>query len=287
MVWALLIFLGVVLIVHWIEYRSSVTEYTFAQPARLDQTDELRRVLSEKTPIVIEVGALPWRPAIAETAPWVASIAQNSGSGAILQVPVREWLNGSNPGDLTEDGAVDLAAQMELTTGLADVDGARAWWWLPGLRDATVGVLEKGTASGLTWVAAERQWFGCSHGGPMTIWLVHSRYKRYLPNPRSSAVPINPWELTVADAPWIGRVQYIEVILKPGWAIGIPAHWGFAARASDEERSWHWTVAQHSMLSWFVTPPVGKTEDVTVPFDLKSLWEDAEQPTLSKGDSDE
>ena len=259
MVWALLLFLGVVAAVHWWEYRTSVQEYTFAQPATLDQRDELRGVLAEKTPVAVEIGALPWRPEVATKAPWTAQI------DGTLEMSVGAWLAEETRSPLTNQSA--LAEQIDLATGLGDLDAARAWWWLPGLRDSVVDILPAGGVIGLSWVGAERQWIGCSHGGPITVWLVHSRYHRYLPAPRSSAAaeaePIDPWSLTVAEAPWIGRVQYIEVTVKPGWCLGLPAHWGFALRAPPEEEAWWWTVSQHSALSWTLSNMKNKAPEHT------------------------
>ena len=90
----------------------------------------------------------------------------------------------------------------------------------------------------------------------MKIWLAHSRYRPFLP-----ASADNPWTLTVAEAPWLGRVQYMEVLVHPGWCLGLPAHWGWAAtvapglerkeeaEAKTEEESWYWLASQHSPLS--------------------------------------
>ena len=246
--WAVLIFLAVVAAVHWWEYRTSVQEYTFAQPATLDRHDELRSVLAEKTPIAVEIGTLPWRPEIAAKAPWTAQV---DGS---LEMSVGAWLSEDEKTRSPLTNQCALATQIDLGTGLGDIDAARAWWWLPGLRDESVDILPAGGVVGLSWTSAERQWIGCSHGGPITVWLVHSRYRRYLPSEKTragpAASPVDPWSLTVAEAPWIGRVQYIEVLIKPGWCLGLPAHWGFALRSQSAEESWWWTVSQHSALSW-------------------------------------
>jgi len=238
--WELLILLAVVAGVHWWEYRSSVQEYTFAQPATMDRHDELSSLLQEKTPIAVEIGALPWRPEIAGKATW--SLAVDS-DGGVLDIPVSQWA-----GQPIANGEA-LATEMELANGLSDIDAGRPWWWLPELRDTQVGVLKEGQVLGLSWVTPERHWIGCSHGEPLTLWLVHSRYRRYLP----SGSQINPWTLTVADAPWIGRVQYVEVLVKPGWCIGIPAHWGFAAKGA----AWFWTADQHSLMSFGLATMTG------------------------------
>jgi hypothetical protein len=237
MMWALLLFLGVVAAVHWWEYRTSVQEYTFAQPASLDNNRGLREVLAEKTPVTLEIGALPWRPEVAEKSGWTAETAEG------LSQSVSAWLQESPRVALTNQA--QLAEQMDLRTGLADMDGGRAWWWIPGIHDASVDILPAGGVVGLSWVSAERQWVGCSAGSPLTVWLVHSRYRRYLPS-----VLVDPWSLTVTEAPWIGRVQYIEVRIRPGWCIGLPAHWGWAIKTEEPAESWWWTAAQHSALSW-------------------------------------
>jgi hypothetical protein len=235
--WELLLLIAVVVGVHWWEYQSSIQEYIFAQPATLDKHDELRTVLAEKTPIAVEIGSLPWRPEIATKAVWTVSTESES---AEMDMSVAQWLSSGKPAITNQEA---LATEMELSTGLADLDGGRQWWWLPGLRDCTVDVLEPGEVLGLSWISAERHWIGCSYGGPLTLWLVHSRYRRFLP----STSAVDPWSLTVADAPWIGRVQYIEVTVRSGWAIGLPAHWGFAVRSATE--SWVWSADQHSALS--------------------------------------
>jgi hypothetical protein len=58
--------------------------------------------------------------------------------------------------------------------------------------------------------------------------------------------------MTVAEVPWIGRIQYIEVTVKPGWCIGLPAHWGFAVRSSSDSESWIWSGQQQSVLSMYL-----------------------------------
>jgi hypothetical protein len=243
---AVLLFILAIVAVHWWEYRRSVTEYTFAQPATLDKHDDLRSVLAEKTPMAVEIGALPWRPEVADKSTW--TVVTDSGA----EMAVGQWLSEKDEanGRPTLLNGRGLAEEMGLVTGLADLDESRAWWWLPGMHDATVGILKEGEVSGLEWVRAERKWVGCSHGAPLTLWLVHNRYRRYLPDVQGENPDIiDPWALTVAEAPWIGRVQFVEVTVKPGWCIGLPAHWGFAVRSSGPE-SWWWSASQNSPLSW-------------------------------------
>jgi len=242
MIWALLLLLGVVAAVHWFEYKRTVQEYTFAQPK---SSAEIRDLINEKTPIVAEIGALPWRASVATDAMWPVAV------GGGVEIPISEWLKtGEESGKEIQNGSV-LAETMGLTTGLSDIDEGRSWWWMPGLQNLTVDILEPGQTLGLHWVGAERHWIGCSDGEPLVLWLVHSHYRKYLPTTDVA----NPWDLTVAEAPWIGRVQYIEVIVRPGWCVGVPAHWCVACRGVDEKagRSWVWTADQHSPLSLALT----------------------------------
>jgi hypothetical protein len=249
MVWALLILFAVIVGVHWWEYRNSIKEYTFAQPSTLDRTTELRGLLAEKTPIAVEIEILPWRPEIATKAPWTAQINQDSGNtSSTIEVSVGTWMTDYRSAPLLNQ--TTLSEQIGLSTGLGDIDAARGWWWLPGIYDTSVDILKGNAVVGLSWVTAERQWIGCSHGGPLTIWLVHSRYRPFLPTQPTE--PVDPWALSAKEAPWIGRVQYIEVMVKQGWCLGIPAHWGFAIRSSESD-SWWWTGSQHSTLSWALT----------------------------------
>jgi hypothetical protein len=152
---------------------------------------------------------------------------------------------------------------MEFEKGLAEINDSRPWWWLPGLSDVSVGYLTEGKVQGLQWISAERHWIGCSAGAPVTVWLVHSRYRRYLPV--CSTGFVDPWSITATVNPWIGRVQFIEVRVKPGWCLGIPSHWGFAVRPEtikpesesakvrpegESAESAVWNAEQHSALSW-------------------------------------
>jgi hypothetical protein len=245
MVWAVLILLGVVVVVHWLEYRRSVQEYSFAQPGTLP---EVRDVIGEKTPIVVEIGTLPWRPEVAQHSAWIAAVGDDSE----LEMPITNWLE-EKPRLPIQNG-LGLATEIGIETGLTEIDDARPWWWMAGLNDTTVGVLERGNVKNLEWVAAERKWVGCTSGAPLLLWLAHSRYQRYLPS--SNHRDCDPWHITSVETPWIGRVQYIEVRVKPGWAIAIPAHWGFAVKCDDDaaaDSSWWWTTTQHSPLSMALT----------------------------------
>jgi len=247
MVWALFLLVGIIVTavgIHAYDYYSPVQEYNFTQPPKLDSG-----VLQEKTPVVLEIGVLPWRPGPALSS-W--TVVTDDGSA----LPASDWWN------LAEKPVIangeELAAEMGLATGLAELNEARPWWWTPGLSDVAVDYLAPGSFQGLQWISAERHWIGCSAGAPITVWLVNSRYRRFLP--MSPDVSVDPWSITVASNPWIGRVQYIEVRIKPGWCLGIPSHWGFAVRpeaagpdAAAEPKtvgSAIWNASQHSVLSW-------------------------------------
>lgn len=233
--WEVLILIAVIIGLHWWEYSSDVQEYTFAQPA---VHDELRGLLGEKTPLAVDMGPLPWRPEVVDKSAWTVETDSGNQKAAT-------WVTQSPRKSIT-DGAA-LAEEMGLAAGLVEIDSARQWWWLPQIRDCCVDILAPGEVQGFQWIRAERMWIGCSHGGPLTLWLVHSRYRRYL-----TGFEGDPWSMTVAEVPWIGRIQYIEVTVKPGWCMGLPAHWGFAVRSSTETESWIWTGQQHSVLSLYL-----------------------------------
>jgi hypothetical protein len=244
--WALLLLVAVITCVHWWEWSRVTQEYTFAK-ATVGQ-EGLRDMMAEKIPVAMEIGELPWRPDVAAVSPWLAATMGAGDDGGIVEMPITEWIK-ERP---ALENQSDLATQMELPAGLAELDAGRGWWWLPGIRSCSVDLLRPGEIVGFDWTSAERSWIGCSHGGPLTLWLVHSKYRRYIPDPTKAADPIDPWSLTVADAPWIGKVQFIEVVVKPGWCMGLPAHWGYALRCGSESEAWWWKGAQHSVLSYIV-----------------------------------
>jgi len=242
MIWALLLLLGVVAAIHWVDYSRAVEEYTFAQPGGV--ADVCPSLLNDKTPVVVEVGALPWRPDVAGVATWPVEVEGG------MEMPVSAWvaIEARERPDIVNGATV--AREMGLDTGLAELDGARPFWWLPGFQAMEVGVLNGAEKLGLSWVTAERRWVGCTAGAPLVLWLVHSRYRRFLPEETG----VDPWELTVASAPWIGRVQFVEVRVRPGWCVGLPAHWGYAVRSEadtdkDAGASWWFSAEQQSPLS--------------------------------------
>jgi hypothetical protein len=240
MIWALLLLIGAVVAIHWFDYARTVEEYTFAQPAGM--ADICPTLLNDKTPIVVEVGALPWRPEVAGVSSW----AVETEDGA--EMPVSLWVSQEGSKDIMNGSA--LTREMGLDTGLGELEGSRPFWWLPGFHGLEVGVLRPDEKLGLSWIGAERRWIGCSAGEPLVLWLVHSRYRRFLPTTVDGDV--DPWKLTVAEAPWIGRVQFVEVRVRPGWCVGLPAHWGVAVRTESEKAetsSWWWQADQHSPLS--------------------------------------
>ena len=239
MEWTFLFLIAVVIAVHWFDYSRAVHEYTFAQP----ELDGLAAVIGEKTPIVVEIGPLPWRPTIAEKMRW-SCISAKGEEAEKESIDFQTWLTTREDID-----HVALAHEVDIETGLTEIAAAKQLWWLPGLVNTSVDILKPSEIVGLSWVSAEREWIGCSSGEPVLLWLVHARYRRFLPEDTD----INPWNLTVETAPYIGRVQYIEVVLKPGWAIGLPSHWGYAARNSSESDAWIWMSEQHSPLSFALT----------------------------------
>ena len=236
----LLILIGVIIGLHWWEYSSAVKEYTLAQPATLDRHDELRALLGEKTPLAVEIGALPWRPEVVAKSSWTVQTATGT-------MNAKAWLEQKPRPAIADNGHAALAEEIDLASGLHELDAGRQWWWLPEVRNCRVDILEPGEVHGFEWIKAERQWIGCSHGGPVTVWLVHNRYKRYL-----QSFGGDPWAMTVAEVPWIARIQYIEVKIKPGWCLSLPAHWGYALKPEGTEAAWVWAVQQHSFLSLYL-----------------------------------
>ena len=143
MILELAILVGIIVFVHWWEYRSSIQEYVFAQPATLERHAELCGLIKEKLPIAVEVESLPWRPAIAEKASW--SVQTPDGI-----IPASEWTTSIKP---ILNGGV-LASEMEIQMGLADIDAARPWWWMPGIHDIRVDILNSNEVMNLSWVFA-------------------------------------------------------------------------------------------------------------------------------------
>lgn len=249
MIWALLIFLSVVFAVHWYDYTRTIEEYTFAQPSGIQ--DLCSTLLNDKTPLVLEVGELPWRPEVVSSASWKVQTSDGS------EIPIHQWNSRQKQNENVDVNEIvnqtELTSEMKLTTGLAEISETRPFWWLPGFQNTQVGVLSGQEKLGLSWVTAERRWIGCSAGSPIVLWLAHSRYKRFLPLIENGKEK-DPWSLTVTDAPYIHKVQFVEVRVRPGWCIGIPAHWGVAVRRDSEkekesELSWWWIADQHSLLS--------------------------------------
>ena len=84
--------------------------------------------------------------------------------------------------------------------------------------------------------------------GAIVVQLLASKEKKWLPKKWSG---LFPGQLTVANAPFIGQLKYMDIILRPGTALWVPAHWLISWTAKEEnEVPLICTINMHTPISW-------------------------------------
>ena len=259
-------------------YRSAIHEYTIVQKNWGLEDEKWSALLGEKAPLIIRSVPATWTrlwthkrtakfgwPVVIQDA---AAAAAAAGAGR-SRTGWSTWLGtGVGTGkDKRVINEVDLATTAGLPEQAADIGYVfRAPYWLPGslsVRGVRAGVIPPLDTAfvGLQKTTAEATCFIATDGRPLLLWLAHegaTQGGRYLPpNPYGR----NPWTMLPEETPWISELKFLEIRLRPGNMLILPAHWWIAMKCDEvdapaqvmAEGAWYWTTEFHSPISWLAT----------------------------------
>lgn len=208
-----LLILGVIGIIFLFFQKQAVQEFRILQTESLDKALPL---LHERCPIVVLPAPQPQNL-------WTsADIAQRPSLGATA-------INGKTLKDAIQQDSFPLT--IPVAQGLAERVGIPVWvkqtllptfqqsaWWTPALSSRTEVAIG---AQGLRQTQAYWTILIATEGA-LAVSLLNESANAYLPpNWRGKRIS----KMTRDDAPLLGQIEQIDVIVRPGSALMIPPHW--------------------------------------------------------------
>lgn len=223
MIWWLLAFV-VVFFLGVLFYRQRIEEYRLNQ-IEWPQREQLGELQEERIPIVVR--GMPRAPI------WTYTDVQARGQYSTLRVGAEglalpNWISTAGPDSAAPYGA----AVAESLAQIAMVEPWLAATWLPSLEAVRRALPTLFPMIPSVWAGArglttsQAQWtLLFPTDGEIVVTLMNDKEKAFLPAGWEGTFPR---AYTAADTPFVGSLNYIDIILRPGHALWIPAHWKYA-----------------------------------------------------------
>lgn len=208
-----LLVLGVLAVILIFFYRQAVEEF------RILQTDSLEKampLLAERSPIVV-------LPAPQPTPLWTHQDIQQRptlGSRVLQGLPLSQALK-METFPLQHSLAEDLATQVGLPIWIQQTllpAFRQSSWWTPILTNRTEVMIG---AQGLRQTYAYCTALFATDGA-LAVSLLNESSNAYLPIMWKGK---RLRQMTRDDAPLLGQIQYVDVIVRPGSMLLLPPHW--------------------------------------------------------------
>jgi hypothetical protein len=238
-------------------YKGAVHEFQILQK-EWDSNIDWGSLLSEQLPLVIRNVDASWKGTWTRRAvgqkPWPIRVLKD---GTPMRGTWSQWLD-SPPGEPPIQNMTDLVEIVRPPVENWTDGGFRRITWIPvvkthlgilGPSEQSIQTVQKTRASATVIQSTD--------GIPLEVWIAHE-----------GAVPSsvslqgrNPWSLHAKEFPWISEVKFVELKLRPGNALVLPAHWWWAARPQlpvvDPEPTmgdgaWYWWAEFHTPVSYLV-----------------------------------
>ncbi len=256
----IVLFLLIVVGVCLVSYKGAVHEFQILQK---DWAPNITwsQMLDENVPIVIrnvdpEWQGLTWNYKATAKKSWPIVVLTEDGE--YLKTTWSDWIQ-SAPGQPTLQNGEELARVAKLPVDTWTDGGFSRWSWLaPKRMEAHMLGPTEDTVLPVYKTTAVSTVIQSTDGAPLQIWLAHSGA---VPNAVATDLAgNNPWTLSSEEIPWMDEVKFIEIKLRPGNALSIPAHWWIAARpmfgteapTKMADGSWFWIAEFHSPISYLV-----------------------------------
>ncbi len=245
-----LIIIAVLFLIGALFYKQSIQEYRINQ-IEWEQRHELDSILEERAPIVIR--SMPQSPVWTHSDLMMRDFYGNErvpDSGKTIREVVFEGENNTLfkwPQNYRRHLYANTALSLwfENTWGPI-LAGTRGWLGshIPIEGECFIG------DNGLMELKANWTIIIPTEGA-IVVNLAASKEKKWLP-PKWNG--LQPSKLTAAIAPFISKMNYIDIIVRPGTALWVPTHWLVAWTSKDEGIvPLVTTISIHTPISWIAS----------------------------------
>jgi hypothetical protein len=232
----------VIFLILFFFYRQAVCEFRINQ-IEWQQKSNMAELISEKCPIVLR--SIP--TATFWTHEDVTLRDCYSQIPIFKEMTLADWLHASNANTMCQ--WTDKEAEK-----IAAVSSLKIWatkWLNPVITNrflfpkyycwAGSKGLQKTTAA---WTAI------FVTDGEISVSIMPESNEAFLP---ASWQDRFPFEFTIKDTPFINDLKYIDIILRPGNSLFMPAHWYISWSSTGEITPMVATIQYHSPVSYIVT----------------------------------
>jgi hypothetical protein len=242
----LILLLAITICIFIIFYKQSVSEFRINQ-IQWVKRDTFQKLTAEKIPIVISDVEIPafWNKTDVSQRSCYEMLPIFDGVG------LYQWMIEAEPG-------VSCPWQKEHAKMIAEKSGLPIWaerWFDPFVRPhfgykairypiyscwaGDVGLM-KTTAPWTALFTTE---------GEITVSIMPQNLESALPKPwKGLFLP----QLTSADTPFISDVKFLDIVLRPGTCLFMPAHWFTSWSTKDEDIPMACMIEYHTPISYFL-----------------------------------
>ena len=253
MIWLILV-IAILFFIGAVFYKQSVQEFRINQIS-WDQSERLEELWEERVPIIVKDSPVPpvWTFQDVGIRPVYATIPIPES-----QLTVQTWVATAEPDAI-------VAWPASTAEKIAKVSSIEPW-----LEDIWISKCKRGPKGALSslFPAKHRLWAGARGleqlkaqwtllfpiEGSLIVTLITTGQDDYLPSPWKGTFP---GLYTISDTPYVGSIKFMDVILRPGHAIFIPAHWKVSWEPTEDSLKvgvpFLCSVDLHTPWSWLAT----------------------------------
>jgi hypothetical protein len=239
-----LLVLGVLFIILTFFYKQAVCEFRINQ-MEWSQKEELTTLLHEKIPLVVRgiPSATFWSVDDVLTRPCFSNIP------IFQEISLVEWVSQANSSSIcpwkykqAETIASVSGMSVWATKWLHPIIVPRflKWWWYPRYHCWAGNVGLRKTIA--TWTCL------FPVDGEIIVSIMSENVENTLPFPW---VDTFPSEYTSKDTPFVADIKFIDIIVRPGNCLFMPAHWFVSWKSKNTDRTLPMvgTISYHTPIS--------------------------------------
>ncbi len=222
-------FITVLLAVFIVFYRQAIEQYNILQ-IEASQINDLPKLLSERTPLVIrDIGQ-----------PKIYTPDVLKGNARLQQFPIGtnitlgQYIKNPKQVTIPKKASILLAKESGLSVWFEHnwFSKLLAYPFLEHIHtlsaEAMIGDMGLRKTTGRTTLLYPTS-------GSFEVTLLTEHQEKYLPAIWRGRFPE---VFTVQDTPLVGEIKYITIKLRPGHILCLPTHWFYSVRATDKPALW-------------------------------------------------